>query len=211
MMRFKNVSPGTELHGRSALERPMRLERPAARMAPGTNTTEILTGLGARCSGLGARGSGLGARGSGLGGSGIWARLCQIVTISCRNWAHLRHSGAGAAPPAGRQGTRKMERFRRPPWSAEPLWGEPLRPPVSLTSPYEVPTLTPFSSSACGRALAAPREGRADRTVVGAPGIVRAASSRPFTHRSACRAPGMIRGSAHRRTRVCQRERSRDF
>ena len=83
------------------------------------------------------------------------------------------------------------------------------RTPVFLTSPSEVPTLTPFSSSACGRPPAAPREGRADRTVVGAPRMC-GSSSRPFTHRSACRAPGMIRGSAHRRTRVCQRERSRD-
>ena len=50
------------------------------------------------------------------------------------------------------------------------------RTPVFLTSPNEVPTLTPFSSSACGRPPAAPREGRADRTVVGAP---RMCGSRP--------------------------------
>ena len=53
------------------------------------------------------------------------------------------------------------------------FWLQGIRqsPLVFLTSRNEVPTLTPFSSSACGRPLAAPREGRADRTVVGAPGM----------------------------------------
>ena len=151
-----------------------------------------------------ARGSGArGFGGSGLGGSGFGLAItCSAAkNLSNQPTVQLR------TPALGRENTREQRegtlatRFS--------IQGIRQRTPVFLTSPNEVPTLTPFSSSACGRPRAAPREGRADRTV-GAPGMC-GSSSRPFTHRSACRAPGMIRGSAHRRTRVCQRERSRDF
>lgn len=54
------------------------------------------------------------------------------------------------------------------------------KPSDLLTSGTEVPTLTPFSSSACGRLRAPPREGRADWTDRRRSRQLRAASSRPF-------------------------------
>ena len=140
----------------------------------------------------------------GLGARGLGARVACSASKNLSNQPPVQLRTPGLC----RKDTR--ERREGTPETRFSVQGIRQRTPVFLTSPNEVPTLSPFSSSACGRPSAAPREGRADRTVVGAPRMC-GSSSRPFTHRSACRAPGMIRGSAHRRTRVCQRERSRDF
>jgi cold shock protein len=76
-----------------------------------------------------------------------------------------RYSGAGAAPPAERQGTRKIDSLRRPPESAEALWGETLRTAgfldFALRSPYTGPVFKlSVRPRTCGAARGA---GRSDR------------------------------------------------
>jgi hypothetical protein len=180
MMRFKKVSPGVGLHGRRAFERPMRLDRPAARTAPGTSSMlQILSGSVVGCDVL--------AKTSAIRYPSTCGHFscAEKDTRGQGKWPSRRET-----PPSG-DSPKSLGFLDFPPRSpyTDPVFKLSVRPPTG------------------GAARGAGRSGPSSAL----PGIVRAASSRPFTHRSACRAPGMIRGSAHRRTRVCQRERSRDF
>jgi len=172
----------------------MRLERPAARTAPGTNGTgQILSGLGD--SGAGSSGS-PGVREARSGRSRLKNSAirdpsnCEHLACAGKDTQRGRKVAANARFPASGDLPKSLgflDFAQRSPYT-DPVFKLSVRPPTG------------------GAARGAGRSDRRRRSR-----HVRAASSRPFTHRSACRAPGMIRGSAHRRTRVCQRERSRDF
>ena len=176
--RTKDSPPGP--HGSSGFARPMRVERPAARITPGTMDRNCKSGpdpeRAPRCWRVECP--------CGLESQQMTTDDLQMRCQRCGTQMEMRDPAPGTpwkpdkfwvCPACGRHfwTTHPAE----PPVGAEKSGRKPLKTVDSggapnclafLTSRPEVPTLTPFSSSGAPRPWPAARESRVHRQVVGA-------------------------------------------